>query len=107
MEAVIVLKDQEEEGNYDFLHAKHYMTPGVRDFFSGEGGSCVNQPFQKHVADGIVLGTLHKMLGMIHERYGKNADYLQVFDCTLGEKKEKVFAIHDESHVTFMLAKEY
>lgn len=101
------MHEQEVEGNYDFLHAEHLLTRGFREFFLEENETGVEDPYRENVANGMVLGTLYRMLSMIHNKYGTKADYLQVFDCTYNNKSAKMFVIHDESHVTFMLADEY
>lgn len=99
-EMSIVLRDQEVEGSYIFRCGKHYMTRGFINFFSKD----VKSHEEKVALASNVAG---KMLDMISSKYGVNADYLQVFDCTYGEEKQKVYVIHDVSHVTFLLSEEY
>ena len=96
----ITLRDQETEGNYVFSPGKMAMTQRFRSFFEEATES---HPGYKLMAEAVAVN----LLGMIKQRYGISADYLQVFDCTYDDKAQKIYVIHDGEHVTIMLAEEY
>lgn len=86
----LILREQECEGNYDFLGVRPFMTRGF------------NTTFGENSLDIAIAALL-----AISERYNDTADYLQVFDYTQGEEKIKFYCIHSETYITFLLPEEY
>lgn len=87
----LVIKKQEEEGNYKFVDVESYMTCGFKNVFGN---------------DAVIIASL--ALDLIISTYPNNADYLQSFVYTYPDNREVCFwCINDVDHITFLLPSEY
>ena len=86
----LVIKKQEEDGNYKFVGVKSYMTCGFKNTFGNE-------------AEAIAFTAL----ALILETYPNNADYLQSFEYQLENMTIKFWCINDVDHITYLLPSEY
>lgn len=84
------LLPQEYSGNRQFKNSKVVCTAGFASTFN------------ENLYD-VVYASLEK----ICTTYPFNADYLQVFTCTLNEEFIKFYAIHENCYIIFMLSSEY
>ena len=87
----LIIKKQEEEGNYKFAGVKSYMTCGFKTVFGD---------------DAELIASV--ALNLIVTTYPDNADYLQSFVYTYPDNREvKFWCINDVDHITFLLPSEY
>lgn len=87
----LIIKKQEEDGNYKFAGVKSYMTCGFKNTFGDDAELIAS------VALDLILTT-----------YPDNADYLQSFVYTYPNEQEvKFWCINDVDYITFLLPSEY
>lgn len=91
MRGKLIHKPQEQKGIYNFADASLYVSRGFYETFRDEQYE-------------LVLTAVR----MITEKYGAEADYLQVFVYEENGMQTKFWGIHDgDGHVTFLLPEDY
>jgi hypothetical protein len=93
----IILKPEEEKGNYQF-NKKVVMTIGFVEEV-GEGS--------QEIASQFIADCLGLIRNEIRNENKKGSDYLRVFEINKDGDKTTFWAIDDVTHATFLMPHEY